>query len=144
MYGNEQTNRYSGETANSEAFAQDYNLQKARQPKEMGRSDSRIQNPRMGRKSELATCHICGYSDYTHVHYVRGPCAYCCILFLNCLVPFISLMCLCGAPFCCRKSCWDLEHYCTNCHRKLGYNTKCSSNCICCRSTAVNMPYDTY
>jgi len=100
----------------------------------------------MGRFPESTWCPWCGFEVETRIDYWHGAkSACCCICIGGWLAWFgtgaymnfgvaIGWLAHMGIPGCFKVSCFDVQHYCTNCMRKIGYNRQ-SEKCCCWNST---------
>ena len=76
----------------------------------------------LSRSPEIVSCAWCGFSGETTIKYRRGPKAICCCCCGNYWTYYIGWVCYIGVPKCTRVNWWDVEHHCSNCTRKIGYN----------------------
>ena len=100
--------------------------------------ETQPQYPEMGRRSEVAFCKGCGTIAPTVVKWLKGAQAwYWSCLAWHCVLGG-CLICFLGVPGTWAKEfCWDANHFCVNCSRKLGYN--CYRKKWCCYSSSASL-----
>ena len=104
---------------------------------------TQAQNPEMGRKSEAAYCKGCGTIANTSVKYLRGAQGWYWSLIGWLIVGPVCLVCFLGCPGSWAKEfCWDANHFCVNCSRKLGYNCYRKKWCCYHSKPSLYMPDD--
>ena len=84
----------------------------------------------LSRSPEMVSCAWCGFNGETTIKYRRGPKAICCCCCGNYWTYYIGWICYIGVPKCTRVNWWDVEHHCSNCTRKIGYNVP-KEKCCC-------------
>jgi hypothetical protein len=98
---------------------------------------------KMGRFPEQATCPWCGASGLTATKYRRGAkamCCCCCVNFWNPWVYGTGFSCMIGWPACSKVNYWDVEHFCQNCTRKIGFNVLRDKFCCWLSDETKRMP----
>jgi DNA-directed RNA polymerase subunit RPC12/RpoP len=73
----------------------------------------------MPREETGIVCPYCGLEGRTTAEYVRGPKAYCCAVWMFNLTAVLGFLCLAGVGP--GRNFWDVNHHCSNCGRKGGF-----------------------
>ena len=95
----------------------------------------------MGRFPEPAQCPWCGAEGTTNIKYRRGAKAMCCCCCFSAhAYLFVGFLCMIGFPSCTKKTWWDVEHFCHNCTRKIGYNVMKDKCCCWTSNETKRMP----